>query len=144
MNIHPTLLRIAFVFVLLILAVTMADGQTVDHERFLDAVVTVEATPGRGSHGELGKYQFTAQTWRQHSTKPHEWALGRTSEARLERDRVARAHIKWIEQHLENPTVYRMALVWNAGLNTVKRNAFTDSSVDYANRVRNVYGEGVP
>lgn len=144
MNIHPTLLRIAFVFALLLLAITMADGQTVDHERFLGAVVTVEATPGRGSNGELGKYQLTAQTWRQHSKQPHEWALGRTSEARMERDRVARAHTKWIEQHLENPTVYRMALVWNAGLNTVKRNAFTDASVDYANRVRNVYGEGVP
>jgi hypothetical protein len=142
MNIHPTLLRIAFVFALLMLALTMADGAPVDHERFLAAVVTVESTPGRGSNGELGKYQFTRQTWTQHSKQPFDWALGRSSEARLERDRVARAHAKWIEQHVDNPTPYRMALVWNAGLATVQRNGFSDSSVDYAKRVFNVYEAG--
>lgn len=145
MNINPIFIRIAFVFALLILSVSMADGAPVDHERFLAAVVAVEGTPGQGSNGELGKYQFTRTAWRQHSDKPHEWALGRSTEARLERDRVARAHAKWIERHLENPTVYRMAMVWNAGLATVQRNGFSDANVEYAVRVRNVYeGEGAP
>jgi hypothetical protein len=143
---HPTLggkilLCVLLFWILFAVLATVANAQ-VDHERFLAAVVTVEATPGRGSNGELGKYQFTAQAWRQHSKQPHDWALGRSSEARLERDRVARAHAKWIEQHVDNPTPYRMALVWNAGLATVQRNGFSDSSVDYAKRVFNVYEAG--
>lgn len=139
MNINPKILRVVGVLVLIYLCSCMADGAEVDRERFLAAVVAVEGTPGHGSNGELGKYQFTAQTWRQHSTKPFRWALGHTSEARLERDRVANAHASWLARHLDNPNVYRMALAWNAGLSCVQRNGFSDTNVSYATRVQNVY-----
>lgn len=121
----------------LCLALVMADGAELNRPALLGSIVMVENTPGRGRNGELGPYQFTRAVWRQHSTMEFTLANARSVEA----ERVALAHLHWLEQHVDKPTPYRLALAWNAGLGAVQRNTFRDSSVDYAKRVLNVYEE---
>lgn len=123
--------------ILFFLLAGLCHAEVVDRTKLLCAVVVVEATPGRGANGELGPYQLTRGVWARHSALRFNLANAKG----VEGDRVALAHLAWLQTHVDNPTPYRLALAWNAGLGAVQRNSFSDSSVDYAHRVRNVYEE---
>lgn len=114
----------------------------VDREKFLDAIKEVE-TGGRlgavGRNGERGPWQISATVWRQHSResfwRAHNYAASRA---------VARQHFDWIEQQMQRagvmPTPGLMAVAWNAGLSSVIRGRWSQSTDEYATRVANLYG----
>lgn len=89
-----------------------------------------------GPAGELGYYRLTRAAWLRHTTAPFERAA---TDHALE-TRVAARHLAWIERELvrdgQVPTVYRLALAWNAGLEGSNR--APASAHDYARRVRNL------
>lgn len=126
-----------------ILGFNTIKASEVDCTRFLAAIATVENTTGRGRNGEIGIYQFRESTWKQHSKEPFKWAFGHNETQIHERERVAQAHFLWLQKNLKEPTVWRMALAWNAGIGAVNRSKFSESNFEYASRVRNVYLEGL-
>lgn len=91
--------------------------------------------PGR--FGELGAYQFRATTWAKHSRRPFSDALDRQAA-----DLVAVRHHDWIcERLVENgmaPSVYNVALAWNAGINAALRGSAPRRAHEYATRVGNI------
>jgi hypothetical protein len=93
-----------------------------------------------GPCGELGAYQFRAETWRMHSRRPFDAALDRRYS-----DEVAVLHYEWIKSGLLRsgvpPTVYNIAMAWNAGVSAVVRDDAPASSRDYAARVNNLAAE---
>ena len=106
----------------------------------LEAIHCVENpknSPLAGSFGELGAYQFRPTTWQMHSTRPFSEALDRQRS-----DEVAVRHYEWIKAALERagiePTVYNIALAWNAGIASVVNRRVPASSRDYASRVTNI------
>lgn len=110
-------------------------------DTFLYAIRQVETgdNPAKvGRHGELGAYQFRRATWEQHTTTPFAWA--RNPIAAMT---VAEAHYEWLKARLRlagvSPTPYRLALAWNAGVSAAIHRHPPKASVDYANRVDNLY-----
>jgi hypothetical protein len=93
-----------------------------------------------GPLGELGAYQFRAMTWAQHSRRPFTDALNRRWS-----DEVAERHYDWLCERLARhglePSVYNVALAWNAGLAAAVRGRAPRRSHDYAWRVGNIAGE---
>ncbi|OYU98733.1 MAG: hypothetical protein CFE26_27070, partial [Verrucomicrobiales bacterium VVV1] len=93
-----------------------------------------------GPRGELGAYQFRAMTWAQHSRRPFADALDRRWS-----DEVAVRHYDWLcERLMRNglePSVYNLALAWNAGLSAALRGRAPRRSHDYALRVGNIAGD---
>lgn len=91
----------------------------------------------RGSKGELGPYQFRAQTWRLHTSKSFELAV-----VREHADAVAVKHYEWIKRGLVEvgiaPTPFNIALAWNSGLGAVQRGRVPTVSYGYAQRVSNL------
>jgi hypothetical protein len=91
----------------------------------------------RGSKGELGPYQFRAQTWRLHTTMPFQLAV-----VREHADEIAVKHYEWIRQGLLDagiePTPFNIALAWNSGLAAVQRGRVPTVSYGYAQRVTNL------
>lgn len=120
---------------------TAIDG--IDRNRLIDAIATVENTQGLGRFGERSPWQFTAAVWRTHSAMPFNVASRTDAASVREQRRVALAHVDYIMRHIERPTVYRIALAWNAGIRAVNTMAFSKASADYAQRVLNVYEEGL-
>jgi hypothetical protein len=93
-----------------------------------------------GQYGELGAYQFRAATWAQHSRRPFSDALDRRAA-----DIVAVRHHDWIcarfiEKGME-PTVYNVALAWNAGITAALRGSAPRRAHEYATRVGNIAGD---
>ena len=90
-----------------------------------------------GPCGELGAYQFRAETWAQHTQRPFADALDRGCS-----DHVAVKHYNWIcERLVKNgleASVYNVALAWNAGLNATIRGRAPRRSHDYAMRVGHI------
>ena len=90
-----------------------------------------------GPCGELGAYQFRAATWAQHTRRPFTDALNRRYS-----DHVAVQHYNWLcERLVKNglePSVYNVALAWNAGLHATVRGRAPRRSHDYAMRVGNI------
>lgn len=90
-----------------------------------------------GPRGELGAYQFRAMTWAQHSRRPFADALNRRWS-----DEVAARHYDWLCERLVRnglePSVYNVALAWNAGLSAAVRGRAPRCSHEYALRVGNV------
>ena len=90
-----------------------------------------------GPCGELGAYQFRAITWAQHSRRPFRDALDRRWS-----DEVAVRHYDWLCERLARnglePSVYNVALAWNAGLSAAVRGQAPRRSHDYATRVGNI------
>lgn len=90
-----------------------------------------------GPCGELGAYQFRAETWAQHTQRPFADALDRGCS-----DHVAAQHYNWIcERLVKNgleASVYNVALAWNAGLNATIRGRAPRRSHDYAMRVGHI------
>ncbi|MBM3865004.1 MAG: hypothetical protein FJ381_03780 [Verrucomicrobia bacterium] len=106
----------------------------------LEAIRLIEnprnlSRPGPG--GELGPWQFKAETWRMHSTRPFADALDRK-----EAFRVACQHYDWICRGLakakkpQDP--YHVALAWNSGLNAVLRGQSPGRAHRYAERAANL------
>jgi hypothetical protein len=93
--------------------------------------------PGR--FGELGAYQFRAETWRMHTDQPFANALDRATS-----DAVAAQHFQWICRGLERNgvpvTAYNVALAWNGGLKAAVKHA-PAAALDYAERVNNLVEE---
>ncbi|MSU69834.1 MAG: hypothetical protein EXS39_03475 [Opitutaceae bacterium] len=90
-----------------------------------------------GPCGELGAYQFRRETWRMYSLQPFAAALDRRCS-----DEVAVRHYEWIKsglvRHGLRPTIYNIAMAWNAGLSAVVKDRAPASSRDYAARVSNL------
>jgi hypothetical protein len=109
----------------------------------LEAIHSVENPYNRSSPGpcgELGAYQFRLDTWRMHSQRPFREALDRRRS-----DEVAVRHYDWLKAALESkglePSVYNIALAWNAGLGAVMSGRVPAVSRDYAARVENIATE---
>jgi hypothetical protein len=109
----------------------------------LEAIHSIEnpmnvREPGR--YGELGAYQFRAETWRRYTRLPFERALDRSCS-----DEVAVQHYEWLKAGLERngieASVYNIALAWNAGIGAVLRGRVPAASRDYATRVENIATE---
>jgi hypothetical protein len=96
------------------------------------------ATPG--SFGELGAYQFRPETWRMHTLAPFESALDRRVS-----DAVAVKHYDYLRGQIQRrglePTPFRIALAWNAGLAAASSMRPPRAAVDYATRASNLAGE---
>jgi hypothetical protein len=94
-------------------------------------------SPRPGSCGELGAYQFRADTWRMHTDQPFAQAIDR----RLS-DEIAVRHYEWLKATLARggvePTTYNIALAWNAGVNAVLKGRAPAIAHDYATRVNNL------
>lgn len=90
-----------------------------------------------GPRGELGAYQFRAQTWRMHTAAPFVHALDREAS-----DAVAVKHYEWLRVSLERAgwpaTPYAIGLAWNGGLEAVLRGNSPRAARDYAQRVANL------
>jgi len=109
----------------------------------LQAIHCIENPDNRqtpGPCGELGAYQFRSETWRMYSRRPFSEALDRKCS-----DEIAVRHYEWIKSGLARggvaPTVYNIALAWNAGVSAVVSDRIPASSRDYAARVSNVAAE---
>lgn len=91
----------------------------------------------RGAKGELGPYQFRAQTWRLHTRKPFNLAV-----VREHADEIAVKHYEFIKRGLAesgiDPTPFNIALAWNSGLGAVQRGRVPTVSYNYAERVSNL------
>lgn len=91
--------------------------------------------PGPG--GELGPWQFKAETWRMHSRQPFAVALNRE-----EAFRVACQHYDWICRGLAKARkpqdAYHVALAWNSGLYAVLRGQAPSRAHRYAERAANL------
>ncbi len=90
-----------------------------------------------GPRGELGAYQFRADTWRLHSRKPFRMALDRASS-----DEVAVLHYEWIRRGLSDAGIdantYNIALAWNCGLGAVVGGRVPSVTYRYASQVKNL------
>ena len=124
-----------------LLAVGEAHGAT--RWETLEAIHNVENPHDRqapGPKGELGPYQFRLETWRMYSHRPFSAALERDAS-----DAVAVRHYEWLRTALERngfePSVYNIALAWNAGIGAVTNGRAPRVSRDYAARVENIAGE---
>lgn len=116
---------------LAIFIITLGTAQAVDLHRLHDCIAQVEDWQGRrGRAGEIGPTQILPQVWRRYSNQRYS-----AEEAR----RVTLAHLVWLQSNVENPTVYRLALAWNAGAAATNRCRINDRQADYAQRVRNLY-----
>ena len=91
----------------------------------------------RGAKGELGPYQFRAQTWRMHTRRSFDQAV-----VREHADEVAVRHYEWIRRSLResgiDPSPFNVALAWNSGLGAVLRGQVPTVSYHYAERVSNL------
>ncbi len=90
-----------------------------------------------GARGELGAYQFRANTWRMHTDTPFVRALDRA-----ESDVVAVRHYEWLKRGLEEAgqtaSTYNIALAWNGGLSAALRGRAPRAAHRYAQRAVNL------
>ena len=97
-------------------------------------------SPRPGALGELGAYQFRADTWRMHTQRPFAEAIDRQAS-----DEVAIRHYEWLKATLVRggvePSTYNIALAWNAGVNAVLKGRAPAIAHDYATRVTNLATE---
>ncbi len=93
-----------------------------------------------GPYGELGAYQFRANTWKLHTKVPFYRANDRR-----ESDAVAVAHYEYLKRGLERngmpANVYMIALAWNSGLDSTINGRAPRSAHDYARRAENLAEE---
>jgi hypothetical protein len=90
-----------------------------------------------GPRGELGAYQFRAETWRMHTALPFARAIERACS-----DRVAELHYEWLRRGLERAglpaTTYHVALAWNSGLRAAVTGRAPRTAHRYAERAANL------
>lgn len=130
--------RWAFTAFMLIVAVGSARAW--EQEATLQAINQLEnprnlAKPG--PLGELGAYQFRANTWRMHTNVPFERAIDRRVS-----DEVAAKHYAYLKRGLERAglpaTPYNIALAWNSGLRHVVKGTAPRVAHNYAERASNL------
>lgn len=97
-----------------------------------------EGDPSRhGREGELGLYQFTLATWRQHTSEPFVNALipGRATA-------IAKLHLAWLAERLRangiEPTTENLILAW-PGYKAVINHRVTAPRKDYGQRTLAIY-----
>jgi hypothetical protein len=102
-------------------ALLAAQCFAVDHGRLLWAIAAVETghKPRPGRSGETGAHQMMPAAIRDNGTPQR--------------------HLAWLARHLPNPTPYRLALAWNAGLTATIEGRTLPRHHDHAQRVVNVY-----
>lgn len=92
-----------------------------------------------GARGELGPYQFRAETWRMHTAVPFARAV-----ERADSDAVAAKHYEWLRRGLERArmpvTPYNIALAWNSGLTAAVQGRAPVAAHHYAQRAENLVG----
>ncbi len=132
--------HLQFGILLTALAVTVATASASERWRTLQAINWVENPRNStrvGPRGELGPYQFRQATWHMYTDKPFAFAV-----ERRDADEVAVQHYEWIRRGLLRagiePTPYRIALVWNAGLDQVVNDRAPASAYTYAEQVANL------
>ena len=122
------------------LVVSLPAARAATREATLAAIHQMEnprnvARPG--PRGELGAYQFRAQTWRMHTTAPFAHALDRAAS-----DEIAVRHYEWLRANLERAgrpaTPYAIGLAWNGGLEAALRGRSPRAAHAYAERVANL------
>ena len=117
-----------------------ADSAASDRDATLEAIRNLENPRNLtrpGPRGELGAYQFRAETWRMHTAEPFARALDRASS-----DRVAERHYEWIRRGLARAGLpaspYNIALAWNSGLGAVVSGRAPRVAHRYAERAENL------
>ena len=122
------------------LVISLATAHAASRAATLEAIHQLENPRNLtrpGPRGELGAYQFRAQTWRMHTSAPFEHALDRNVS-----DVVAVKHYEWLRTSLERAgklaTPYAIGLAWNGGLEAVLRGSSPRAARDYAQRVENL------
>ncbi len=117
--------------------VALADAERADVLRAINWVENPTNHTRRGAHGELGPYQFRANTWRLHTRKSFNLAV-----IREHADEVAMQHYEWIKRGLQragvDPHPYNIALAWNSGLGSVLNGKVPAVTYNYAQRVTNL------
>ena len=128
---------------LLGLGATSLESRAASRQVTLEAIHQIENPRNLtrpGPAGELGAYQFREATWAQHTRRPFSDALDRRWS-----DLVAALHHDWLCERLVRnglePSVYNVALAWNAGLSATVGGRAPRRSHDYAVRVGNIAGE---
>lgn len=90
-----------------------------------------------GPRGELGPWQFRAETWRMHTSEPFARALDPAVA-----EGVAVRHYEWIRRGLEQAgrpaTPYCIALAWNSGLQAAVTGRSPRAAHRYAERAANL------
>jgi hypothetical protein len=88
-----------------------------------------------GSKDERGLYQFTRQTWRQHTKLSHYKAHDPSYSKQ-----IAKKHYDWLYNNLSlkgyPPSAYWLAVAWNTGLKRTVTGRFPRISRRYAERVK--------
>ncbi len=115
----------------------LADMERADVLRAINWVENPTNHTRRGSHGELGPYQFRAKTWRLHTRKSFNLAV-----IREHADEVAVQHYEWIKRGLTragiDPNPFNIAMAWNSGLGSVLKGRVPEVTYNYAQRVTNL------
>ena len=112
-----------------------------EHQLLLEVLHSLE-NPNNvtrvGRRGELGPYQFRPATWRMHTSKPFSQANDHATASE-----IATLHCDWLRRGLQKrglePTVYNLALAWNAGLDATIKGRATGQSHRYAQRAHNLW-----
>lgn len=107
---------------------------------FLQSIAEVESGDhdyAVGKHGERGRFQFTEQVWKMHTTVDFHFAHDR-----LMSNLVAREHLRYLFSEFDRlgyvPTPYNLAACWNAGIRGGARRPLPQRVADYATRVSNL------
>ena len=120
---------------------TPSQSQSLDLSLLLQCIAEVESGNRDdlvGPCGARSKYQITERLWYQYS--PLNFAFF------CKGDRayfIAREHMDWLYEHLNQPSAFWLAYAWHGGL-TAATNDFQSAKVhklrhDYATRVTNLY-----
>ena len=126
----------------LCLTAAAAAAETLDLQRFLNALAAVETGvrwDGRpGPAGELSAWQIRKETWRQHTCAPFHLAATNPALAEV----IAIEHITWLELELGRRglpvTPAAVATCWNGGLGRAGQ------WTDFGQRVENLYRAASP
>lgn len=92
-----------------------------------------------GRAGERSEFQITRDVWYIWSHLPFECAsvIHYQCDARS----VALAQVESIYHQILNPSPFRVAVAWNAGIGAVQRGEISDGSINFGHRVKNLYEE---
>ena len=129
-----------FVWVVVALVLSFVTARAASREATLEAIHQLENPRNLtrpGPRGELGAYQFRAQTWQMHTAAPFAQALDRGTS-----DVIAVLHYEWLKANLERAgrpaTPYTIGLAWNGGLEAAIRGNSPRAARDYAQRLANL------
>lgn len=119
-------------------------------QSFLDAVAEVETGNNPlaiGKAGERSQFQISRLTWKQHTDQKFSLCGKYQSLTHV----VAEKHKRWLYETYtmtvgRPPSIYDMAVMWNAGFSYYKERGFNRMRVNrdirnYANRVENLHNE---